>query len=172
MTNFGAFFLQQMLNAAIWDNYLGESFMGTQHKTESQIRKSTGNKGFTLIEILIAMAVFAIGILAVGSMQISAIDNNASARTRSEATVLAADKFEDLMSLNYSHPDLGPGTVSRTGPNNIYRLQWLVTENYPTWATKTIELTVCWRKNSPAPADCNPAAGLKTVNVDLIRADL
>jgi prepilin-type N-terminal cleavage/methylation domain-containing protein len=171
MTNFAAFFLQPMLNAAIWDNYLGESFMGTQHKNESQIEKITGHQGFTLIEILVAMAVFAIGFLAVGSMQISAIENNASARTRSEATVLAADKFEDLMSVGYSDPDLSAGGLHED-PNAIYRLEWLVTDNYPSFATKTIALVVCWRENSPAPADCNPAAGLKTVDIDFIRADL
>jgi type IV pilus modification protein PilV len=146
--------------------------MDSQHKTESQIRKSTGNQGFTLLEVLIAMAVFAIGILAVGSMQISAIDNNASARMRSEATVLAADKLEDLIALSYSDTNLDDGLVSITDPDGIYRLEWQVTGNYPSWATKTIELTVCWRESSPAPADCNPAAGLKTVKLNFVRADL
>ena len=146
--------------------------MVTQHKNESQIEKITGQQGFTLVEILIAMAVFAIGILAVGSMQISAIENNASARMRSEATVLAADKLEDLMSSDYDDPGLSDALHAELSDNGIYRVTWGVTTNYPSFAVKTIELTVCWRENSPAPADCNPAAGLKTVNVDLIRADL
>ena len=41
-----------------------------------------GNRGFTIIEVLMAMAIFLIGFLAVGSMQISAVNGNKSARRR------------------------------------------------------------------------------------------
>ena len=37
-------------------------------------------EGFTLIEILIAVTIFAIGMLAVGSMQVSGIRGNATAQ--------------------------------------------------------------------------------------------
>ena len=37
---------------------------------------SNKNRGFSLIEVMIAMAVFSIGILAVGSMQLSNSKNN------------------------------------------------------------------------------------------------
>ena len=59
---------------------------------ETKIKMMPENKGFTLIEALFAIAIFSIGILAVSSMQISAINNNASARMRTEATMLASGK--------------------------------------------------------------------------------
>ena len=62
--------------------------------------------GFTLIEILIALAIFSIGILAIASLQIKSINLNAAARMQSEATVAAVDCMERLLSLPYEHPDL------------------------------------------------------------------
>ncbi|MGD8671407.1 MAG: type IV pilus modification protein PilV [Desulfobacterales bacterium] len=63
--------------------------------------KPQGAHGFTLIEVLIAMAIFAIGILAVTTMQMRSINQNASARMQTEATTLAVDWMERLLSLPY-----------------------------------------------------------------------
>ena len=48
------------------------------------VREEKGHHGFTLIEVLIAMAIFSIGILAVGAMQISSTNSNAGARIQTE----------------------------------------------------------------------------------------
>ena len=57
-----------------------------------------------MIEVLIAMAIFAVGILAVTTMQIRSINQNASARLQTEATNLAADWMEQLLALPYDDP--------------------------------------------------------------------
>ena len=41
-------------------------------------KKQMENKGFTLIEVLITLAIFSIGILAVAAMQMSSTKGNAS----------------------------------------------------------------------------------------------
>ena len=64
------------------------------------------NRGFTLIEVLIGLAIFAVGILAIASLQIRSINLNSAARIQSEATVAAVDCMERLLSLPYEHPDL------------------------------------------------------------------
>lgn len=65
-------------------------------------RISTDKQGFTLIEILIAITVFAIGILAVGKMQITAIQGNSRANYLTEAATIAQSKMEELISLDYN----------------------------------------------------------------------
>jgi len=62
-------------------------------------------QGFTLIEVLIAMVIFLIGFLAVGSMQISAVNSNASSRIRTEASVIAAQHAERILALPFADID-------------------------------------------------------------------
>ena len=59
--------------------------------------------GFTIIEILIAMAIFAIGILGVATMQLSAVNGNSSARKSSEASAFVQDRIELLMSVPFAN---------------------------------------------------------------------
>jgi len=57
--------------------------------------------GFTILEIMLAVAILSIGLLAIASMQISAVRGNSSARDISEAATLAELQMETLMSLPY-----------------------------------------------------------------------
>jgi len=63
--------------------------------------KKNNTGGFTLIEVLMVMAVLAIGILAVMTMQISAAKSNSSARRITDSSNYMADEFERLMLLDY-----------------------------------------------------------------------
>lgn len=75
---------------------------------------SNGNqKGFSLIEILIAMAVFAFGILAVAAMQIKAIQGNSFAEGMTEATNVAQNKMEELIALPYDDVQLDDANDDR-----------------------------------------------------------
>ena len=105
--------------------------------------------GYTLIEVLIAMAIFAVGILAVGGMQISSINSNANARNSTTVVTYAKDRAEDLMALEYSHADLDAdvannphapaadadgidndedGLIDESGETGHIRIQWNVIE--------------------------------------------
>ncbi|MEJ2166467.1 MAG: prepilin-type N-terminal cleavage/methylation domain-containing protein [Desulfobacterales bacterium] len=53
------------------------------------------NQGFSLIEVLIAMAIFSIGILAVGSLVLSTTRNNTNGNILTQATMLARAKMEE-----------------------------------------------------------------------------
>ncbi len=59
--------------------------------------------GFTLLEVLIAIAVLSIGILAVSSMQISATTGNAAAERTFERTYIAAAQMERIVSQPYDN---------------------------------------------------------------------
>jgi len=57
--------------------------------------------GFTLIEVIIALAILTIGILSVNAMQITAINGNATASRLTIASTWAGDQVERLMALDY-----------------------------------------------------------------------
>jgi type IV pilus assembly protein PilV len=122
-------------------------------------------QGFTMVEVMIAMAIFLIGFLAVGSMQISAVNGNASARMRTSASILAGDIVEQLLRCpyessacsiirpDYSHNDpLGFGDhgpfnddPDGDGPDGTYQVRWTVA-NGPEVNSKTVDVIVRWQK--------------------------
>src|SRR5664280_455779 len=59
------------------------------------------NSGFTLLEVLIAMLVLAVGLLGLAGLQATSLRNNQSAYNRSQATQLAYD-LADRMRNNAS----------------------------------------------------------------------
>ena len=57
------------------------------------------SRGFSLIEVLLGVTVFMIGMLGVTALNISSLKSNTFSGNMSEATVIAADKIEELMTL-------------------------------------------------------------------------
>lgn len=72
-------------------------------------------KGFTLTELLVAMTIFAIGILSVATMQVTALQGNASANTVSVAGSLGASVLEEIISWDISDPRLAADSA-----NNVW----------------------------------------------------
>jgi type IV pilus assembly protein PilV len=128
-----------------------------------------GHRGFTLLEVVGAIMVFAFGILAVTRLQIGSVQSNNFSNDLTAATNLAQDTMEGLMVLPYLSPNLndtnGDGAA---GLNNEtvatadyfqtqvlqqrqYSLSWNIVENYPVGPpltlerTKTIRMIVTWR---------------------------
>ena len=101
--------------------------------------------GFTLLEVIIALFIFSVGLLAVASMQMSAIKGNYFSGTLTEASNWAADQMETLMSLPYTEDDLAAGDHPDVPlEEGIYTITWNVLEDDTTNNTKTIAITVAW----------------------------
>ena len=66
--------------------------------------------GFTLLEVIVAIAILTVGLLAVGAMQTSAVGGNLSAYRTSEAVTLAQDRMEQLLFKPYTDASLNVGT--------------------------------------------------------------
>ncbi len=103
---------------------------------------AAASRGFTLIEVMIAIAIFAIGILAIAGLQIKSINLNAAARMQSEATTAAAECMERLLSLPYEHPDLDESTAHPPIQVGAYTVNWQVTDEAPISWCKTISVWV------------------------------
>ena len=63
-------------------------------------------KGFTLSEVLVALVVLSLGLLALESMHLAAIQVNTVAKRLTQATTLAQERAELLMALPYTDPTL------------------------------------------------------------------
>jgi type IV pilus assembly protein PilV len=105
----------------------------------------SSEKGFTLVEVLIAVSIFSVGLLAVAMMLDTAIQYNSSARFITEATEIAHSQMEQLMNSPYDDASLDEAS-SPYGPNPIanYNVSWTVRENVPMSSMKTISLSVAW----------------------------
>ena len=97
-------------------------------------------RGFTLIECLVSMAVFLIVIMGLSSTTVMVIKGNSFSQTMSVATALATDKVESLQNMGYDDVASGGPETWQT----IYTRQWTVTNNSPVSNTKTIAVTVSW----------------------------
>ena len=104
-------------------------------------QKQISAQGFTLIEVLIALAIFSIGILAVAGMQIQSVSLNATARLQTEATTLAVEKIETLKVLPYDDADLDEGNNPHQEQAGSYSIVWEVEEALDL-PIKTITITV------------------------------
>jgi type IV pilus modification protein PilV len=72
----------------------------------AKIRRAIKEKGFTLVEVLVAITVLSFGLLAVASMQLAAIQANSTARELTDALTVAQDKMEKLIGLDFNDADL------------------------------------------------------------------
>ena len=103
--------------------------------------------GFTLIEALIALLIFTIGILATISMQITALQGNSIARHNTDAAAIAASVVEGIRGLPFDHPDLAPTPAGecRQQPNDGHHsVCYTVEENIIIADTKLIQVVVDW----------------------------
>lgn len=116
------------------------------------------NKGFTIVEVMIGMAIFVIGYLAVASMQMVAIKGDTSARKTTEAATLAADRLETLMVLPFEY--IGTGGPVYDGP---YTITWeVVPLTSVSEFVKTITVTVAWQHGDQRTFE---ATYIKTANL-------
>ena len=120
--------------------------MNAERKQGSPSREA----GFTLLEVIAAIAILCFGLLAVASMQTSAIQGNYTARIQTEGTTWAQDRMERLLALPYSDTRLNdtaslyvadPFSPAQPG----YTITYRVDDNTPTTGAKLIHVLISWQ---------------------------
>jgi prepilin-type N-terminal cleavage/methylation domain-containing protein len=124
------------------------------------MKECTDNKGFTLIEVIIALAILTIGILSVNAMQTVSIRGNYTANRLTSATTWATDRAEILFNLEYDDAELqddGGGGAGLAGlddataatadgndvsPDGEYTIYWNIAEDVPMDNLKTIRVII------------------------------
>lgn len=137
-------------------------------------RGSSDQNGYTVIEVMIAIAIFSIGILAAWALQTSSTRANTQARNLTLTAACASDRLEQLIQLPYLHADLAAGAhapnqdldgidnnfdgeVDEAGESGPLRVSWLVNDDVPIQQTKAVRVDVSMRQ--------------RTVSVTSYRAD-
>lgn len=110
-----------------------------------------GNAGFTLIETLIAVIIFAIVSLAMTSLMVTntrMISENAQS---SEAVGYAQELLENLREVPINSLTAGSSSATRQSARGTeYTITWTVTPNSPATGRTSVAVTVAWsHKGTP-----------------------
>lgn len=133
--------------------------------------------GFTLVELMVALSIFAVGMLGVSAMFTTSIGGNAQGKHMTEATSLAQSKLSELQTAT-PYADLGfPKTTTEAGLDasgstvgstpHIYTRFTHVTTIIPAIGVKRIEVTVSWVSK---PSDGSSKPYIRKVTLKTLRA--
>jgi prepilin-type N-terminal cleavage/methylation domain-containing protein len=106
---------------------MGDRAKGADMKRVQPRRISQG--GFTLIEVLIGISIFAIGMLAVARMQMHSVRNTTVGNITSQATMLANQKMEEVKTLSFDdlNNEVENNLDAEGNPGGIYNRTTTIT---------------------------------------------
>ena len=114
----------------------------------SCLEQHKAQKGFTLIEVMIALVILATGLLALMTMQIVSIKANAFSSEMTYAAMLGQSELEKVRNMNYASvvavaPQAYnvPATLTK---GVAYTVETQVQDNTPTTDMKRVTLIINW----------------------------
>jgi len=111
------------------------------------MRPLCNESGFTLFEILIAVAILAVGSVGTTALTLSMVRGNAISNNITTATTLAQDKLEDIKRLGYAAAVSGTEDYGAIANYSSYRRVTTVTTGVPGAQMKTVTVAVSWRSS-------------------------
>lgn len=129
-------------------------------QTTGNRQRGADNAGFSLIEVMIGVLIFSIGVLAIFGMQLSGIRGNSTARHYTETATIGVDKIEELIALPYTDDSLKDedndgvaglfdvGESADSGPEDDpagrYTIFWNVADDDLVEHSKTVSVIILW----------------------------
>ena len=100
-----------------------------------------GQKGFTLLEVLISIIILSVALLALAGLQIISIQGNSFGGTMTEAITLARDKIEDFKRDDWDNVAIGNYQDDQVVRGISYTRDWVV---QMVGQTKEVTVTISW----------------------------
>ncbi len=104
------------------------------------------SKGFSLIEILIALVILSIALLGLAGLMVQTTKNNSFGGRMTEAATFAQDKLEEFRAIGWVK--IPPNTGGIDHPNGatgiVYARNWQVAPNPINGNLKEITVTINW----------------------------
>jgi len=94
-----------------------------------------------MLEVLMAVTIFAIGFLAVSTLVIATTRNNTAGNILTQATMLARDKIEELKMTNDP-----AGLANGADTTAIFSRTWTITNPTGSTTARQVEVSVSWKR--------------------------
>jgi type II secretion system protein I len=116
----------------------------------SRIKESRGvamklsmrSRGFSLVEVLVALCILSIALLALAGLMVTTTRNNSFGSNMTEAATFAQDRIEELKVSSWG--SVVSGADARTGATGInYARTWTVTDN-ANFTQRWVNIRVSW----------------------------
>jgi prepilin-type N-terminal cleavage/methylation domain-containing protein len=103
--------------------------------------------GLTLIEVVISMAIFAIGFMAIAGLVVATTNNNTTGNMLTEATMLARSRIEYLKTLSLDQLAVAcPDGALPEQIKGVYARECRISPLGSSPTIKTVKVTVSWKK--------------------------
>jgi type IV pilus assembly protein PilV len=106
-------------------------------------RGFSGEKGFTLIEVLVAMLVLTIGLLGLATLAGTVIRGNSFSNKMTTATTLAQERLEEIQGVGYANAN-SLDTAGNPESIDSYSRTTIVQSSSPAIGMKTVTVDVSW----------------------------
>ncbi len=108
----------------------------------SGVVRRHGSRGFTLIEMMVAVLLIGVGLMGLAALSTTVTRANTQSSSLTTASAIAQERIERFRVEPYT--SIEPGSDTRRLDGVTYTRNWTVATNDPVQGLKTIVVTVSW----------------------------
>jgi len=117
--------------------------------TDTQLVNTSNRAGFTLLELVIAICIFAIGIVGIMKMHQASIQSNNFSMQLTQALNISEDRIEYLRGLPFSNADMtiGAHAAVATSMGVQYNMNWVVSAGSNPFG-RNVNFVITWQEKA------------------------